>query len=234
MAEPKILTAAVLTTHALPFTTNANNLMQQAERAQVVDIESFERAVDHIKICGSQHTSAEDARKALTAPLNNHVKWINDQFRPITDLLNKAKKLMKEKGGKWKSEEDARVAAKEKQQREAAEEQAIKDAEEAIESGDSDKADAIIDAAAATPKGETKAPTGRGEWTGASGSIRKTWVGEVHDVQQVCDAIGRGFLPGSIVKEFSKKSMNEFAKLTGVEGKKFGIRITEKKEMTVK
>ncbi len=234
MAEPKILTAAVLTTHALPFTTNANNLMQQAERAQVVDIESFERAVDHIKICGSQHTSAEDARKALTAPLNNHVKWINEQFRPITDLLNKAKKLMKEKGGKWKSEEDARVAAKEKQQREAAEEQAIKDAEEAIESGDTEKGEAIIDAAAATPHGETKAPTGRGEWTGASGSIRKTWVGEVHDAASVCEAIAEGRLPVSIIKEFSKKEMNAYAKTTEKEGISNGIKITEKKEMSVK
>ncbi len=234
MAEPKILTAAVLTTHALPFTTNANNLMQQAERAQVVDMESFERAVDHIKICGSQHTSAEDARKALTAPLNNHVGWINDQFRPITDLLNKAKKLMKEKGTKWKSEEDARVAAEEKQKREAAEEQALKDAEEAIESGDTEKGEAIIDAAAATPKGTTTAPIGHGGFTGASGSIRKTWVGEVANVKDVCAAIADGALPESIIKEFSKKEMNAHAKSVSKEGEHNGIKITEKKEMSVK
>ncbi len=234
MAEPKILTPAVLTTHALPFTTNANNLMEQAERADITDMESFERAVDHIKICGSQHESAEDARKALTSPLNNHVKWINDQFRPITARLNQAKELMKGKAAKWKLAEDERVAAEEKRLREEAEEQAIKDAEDAIESGDPEKGEAIIDAAAATPQGETKAPTGRGAYTGASGSIRKTWVGEVTDVKMVCEAVSRGILPESIIKEFSKKELNAYAKLHGKEEVVNGITITEKKDMAVR
>ncbi len=234
MAEPKILTPAVLTTHALPFTTNANNLMEQAERAEIIDMESFERCVDHIKICQSQRTAAEDARKSLTAPLNNHVGWINDQFRPITDRLDQASKLMKGKGSKWKVEEDARVAAEEARVRQEAEDQAIKDAEEAAAQGDDDKAEAIIDAAADTPKGVTKAPTGHGAHTGASGGIRKTWVGEVADVKMVLAAICDDALPMTIIKEFSKKELNAYAKLQEKEGIVNGIKITEKKEMAVR
>ena len=234
MAEPKILTPAVLTTHALPFTTNANNLMEQAERAEVTDMESFERAVDHIKICGTQRTAAEDARKALTAPLNNHVTWINDQFRPITARLDQASKLMKEKGSKWKIAEDERVAAEEKRVREEAEAQALLDAQEAEESGDKEKADAIVDAAAATPKGAITAPTGHGGHTGASGGIRRTWVGEVANVKDVLAAICDGALSESIIKEFSKKELNAFATHAKVEGVVNGIKITEKKDMAVR
>ena len=234
MAEPKILTPAVLTTHALPFTTNAENLYQQAVRAEIVDAESFGKAVDHIKVCQSQHNSAEAQRKNLTAPLNNHVAWINDQFRPITDRITQAKTLMKGKGATWKIAEDERVAAEEKRVREEAEAQALKDAVEAEETGDTEKAAAIVDAAADTPKGVVTAPTGRGSFTGASGGVRKTWLGEVADAKDVCAAIADGHLNLDLIKEFSKKAMNSMAKDIEKEGTFLGIKITEKKEMAVR
>ena len=113
-------------------------------------------------------------------------------------------------------------------------EQALKDAQEALDQGDTEKADAIVDAAADTPQGQTKAPTGRGGHTGASGGIKRTWVGEVDDVKMVCAAIADGALPESIIKEFSKKEMNAYAKLHGKEGVVNGLKLTEKKDMAVR
>lgn len=234
MAEPKILTPAVLTTHALPFTTNANNLMEQADRADIVGTEDFDRAVDHIKICQAQHNSAEDARKNLTAPLNNHVKWINAQFKPITDQLTKAKDLMKAKAAKWKVAEDKRIEEEAERARKEAEDQALKDAQEAADAGDDEKAEAIMTSAADTPEDKTTAPTGRGTFTGASGGIRRTWVGECANVKEMCAAICDGVLPETIIKEFSKLEMNNYAKTVEKEGVSNGIKITEKKDMAVR
>lgn len=234
MAEPKILTPAVLTTHALPFTTNANNLMEQAERAEIVGTEDFDRAVDHIKICQAQQNSAEEARKNLTAPLNNHVKWINQQFKPITDRLLAAKNLMKDKAGAWKVAEDKRIAEEEERARKEAEDQALKDAQEAADAGDDEKAEAIMTSAADTPEGKTTAPTGRGTFTGASGGIRKTWSGEVADVKLVCAAICDGVLPEEIIKQFSQLELNKYAKAIKVEGVTNGIKIVERKDMAVR
>ena len=234
MAEPKILTPAVLTTHALPFTTNANNLMEQADRALIESQEDFDRSVDHIKICQAQHTSAEEARKNLTAPLNNHVKWINAQFKPITDVLDKAKQLMKDKAGVWKVKEDERIRQEAEAERKAAEDQALKDAQEAADAGDDEKAEAIMTSAADTPEGVTKAPTGRGTFTGASGGIRKTWSGEVVNVKEVCAAIADGALPEEIIKQFSQLELNKYAKGVNVECTSNGIKITERKDMAVR
>jgi hypothetical protein len=234
MAEPKILTPAVLTTHALPFTTNANNLMEQAERAEIVATEDFDRAVDHIKICQAQHTSAEEARKNLTAPLNNHVKWINAQFKPITDRLTAAKDAMKAKAATWKVAEDKRIQEEEERLRKEAEDQALKDAQEAADAGDDAKAEAIMTSAADTPEAKGTAPTGRGTFTGASGGIRKTWSGEVVDVKLVCAAICDGVLPEEIIKQFSQLELNKYAKAIKVESTTNGIKITERKDMAVR
>ncbi len=234
MAEPKILTPAVLTTHALPFTTNAENLMEQADRAVIESQEDFDRSVDHIKICQAQHTSAEEARKNLTAPLNQHVKWINAQFKPITDQLAKAKQLMKDKAAVWKVAEDQRIKEEEERARKEAEDQALKDAQEAADAGDDEKAEAIMTSAADTPEAKQTAPTGRGTFTGASGGIRKTWSGEVVDVKLVCAAIADGVLPEEMIKQFSQLELNKYAKGVNVESTTNGIKITERKDMAVR
>ena len=54
------------------------------------------------------------------------------------------------------------------------------------------------------------------------------------DVKMVCAAIADGALPLSIIKEFSKKEMNAYAKTIEKECFTNGIKITEKKEMAVR
>jgi len=219
MPTPKIQTPATLLTHSQPLVDNANNLTEQAEKAVVSNAEEFSTATDFVKICTSQFNSAEDARKAVTGPLNDHVKWINSQFKPITDALTAAKQKVSVKAATWKQAEDKRVREEEEAARKAAEEQALKDAEAASEAGDEERAEKILDVAAETPAGPIKAPVVRGSLTGASGSTKTNWKGEVkfNDIQEVCKAIADGKLLSNIIKEWAKKHMNDLAKQIGSE-----------------
>jgi hypothetical protein len=243
MPTPKIQTPATLLTHSQPLIDNANNLTEQAEKAVVTNAEEFATATDFVKICKSQFDQAEDARKAITGPLNDHIKWINDQFRPITSAFSAAKEKVSVKAAAWKQAEDKRVREEEEAARKAAEEQALKDAEAASEAGDEERAEAILEVASETPAGPTKAPVARGQLTGATGSTKTNWKGEVKfdDIQEVCRAIADGKLPSSIIKEWAKKPMNDLAKQIGSEwpedqneGKHHGLTITKDVSLAVR
>jgi hypothetical protein len=119
MPTPKIQTPATLLTHSQPLIDNANNLTEQAEKAVVTNAEEFATATDFVKICKSQFDQAEDARKAITGPLNDHIKWINDQFRPITSAFSAAKEKVSVKAAAWKQAEDKRVREEEEAARKA-------------------------------------------------------------------------------------------------------------------
>ncbi len=219
MLQPKIQTPATLLTRSQPLIDNANSLTEQAERAEVTDMKSFENATDFVKICQGQYNSAEDHRKALTGPLNDHVKWINEQFRPITDSFTAAKKKVSDKAAIWKRAEDKRVREAAIEEQRIADEQAIKDAEAAQEVGDEDRAEAILEVAAETPAPISRAPAARGTLTGATGSTKTTWKGEVKfdDIQEVCKAIAEGKLPSNIIKDWNKNVMNQVAKQVGAD-----------------
>jgi hypothetical protein len=243
MPTPKIQTPATLLTHSQPLIDNANNLTAQAEKAVVSTAEEFATATDFVKICQSQINQAEDARTALTGPLNSHVSWINDQFRPITDAFKAAKDKVSVKAAAWKRGEDQRVRKEEEDARKAADEQAIKDAEAASEAGDDARAEAILDVAAATPAGPIKAPVARGSLTGATGSTRTNWKGEVKfdDVRDVCKAIAAGDLPANMIKEWNKTVMNGLAKQVGAdwpedqdEGKHHGMTVVRDVGLSVR
>jgi len=243
MPIPKIQTPATLLTHSQPLIDNANNLTEQAEKAVVSNAEEFATATDFVKICQSQYNSAEEARKAVTGPLNDHIGWINDQFRPITNALKAAKDKVSVKAAAWKRDEDKRVREEEEAARKAAEEQALKDAEAASEAGDEVRAEAILDVAADTPAGPAKAPVARGSLTGATGSTKTNWKGEVKfdDIQEVCRAIADGKLPSNIIKEWAKKPMNDLAKQIGSEwpedqdeGKHHGLTVTRDISLAVR
>lgn len=217
MAQPKLQTPATLITQSQPYIDNANNLMEQADRAVVTTEEEFASATDFVKICQGQTNSLEDARKAITGPLNDHVKWINNQFTPIRDSITKAKKIVSDKAALWRREEDKRIREEAAKAQREADEQALKDAEAAAEAGDDKKADAILDVAAQTPAAPTRAAPIRGGLTGATGSTRTNWKGEVQydNIQVVCQAIADGKLPTNIIKDWNKTVMNGVAKQVG-------------------
>lgn len=234
MPTPKIQTPATLLTQSQPLIDNANNLTDQAEKAVVTTSEEFATATDFVRICQGQANMAEDARKAIVGPLNAHVGWINDQFRPITDALKTAKDKVSVKAATWKRSEDKRVREEAAEQQRLADEQALRDAEAASEAGDDERAEAILEVAAETPAPISKAPAGRGSLTGATGSTRTNWKGEVKldDIMSVCKAIAEGKLPSNIIKEWNKTVMNGLAKQVGTdwpedqdEGKHHGMTV---------
>lgn len=219
MPQPKIQTPATLLTHAQPLIDNAINLSEQAEKAAVTDTDLFARATDFVRICQSQLKIADDARTALVKPLNDHVSWINTQFKPITTSLLASKKKVSDKAATWKREEDKRVREEALTAQREADEQALKDAEAASEAGDDARSDAILEVAAETPAPIVKAPSVRGAITGATGSTKTNWKGEVKydDVRAVCAAIAAGDLPIDIIKDWNKIVMNGIAKKVGQE-----------------
>ena len=230
--EPQIVTAANLMTQVQPFTKNANELQLQAERAEIVTSDDFSKATDFIKICNAQINSLEDARKALTKPLNDHVKWINNQIKPIKEGIDAAKQIMNGKGAVWKKAEDERVREEAEKERQRAEQQAQDDAEEAEKQGDPEKADAIMEAAIDTPEAKQTADNVRGAMTGATGGLKVTWSGEVGDVKQICAAVVSGDLPTHLIT-VSKSGMNEIARGRREEGPHHGIKIIKKEDMNV-
>ncbi len=232
--RPMIQTPATLLTQSQPLIDNANNLTEQADKAVVSSTEEFATATDFVRICQGQINMSEDARKAIVQPLNDHVSWINDQFRPITSALKTAKDKVSAKAATWKRDEDKRVREEAAEQQRLADEQALKDAEAASEAGDEERADAILEVAAETPAPVSRAPAGRGTLTGATGSTKTNWKGEVKldDIQEVCKAIAEGKLPSNIIKEWAKKPMNDLAKQVGAdwpddqdEGKHHGMTV---------
>ena len=232
MADPKIQTPTTLATQITPFTSNANELMAQAERAVIDSPETLATAVDFIKICQSQNTRAEDMRTSLVKPLNDHVKWINAQFKPITTRIDEARLVMKKKAGTYQDAEEKRLAEEAEAERVRQEELAIEQAEIAAESGDEETAEAILDVAVSTPEKDVKAPTGRGELTGASGSSRGTWKGQLDDVKAVCAAVAAGELPKEIIS-VSKSGMNKVANEQKKKGVYKGIEIIFDKQIVV-
>jgi len=238
-----IQTPATLLTQSQPLIDNANNLTEQANKAVVSTTEEFATATDFVRICQGQINQAEDARKAITGPLNDHIGWINDQFRPITDAVKKAKQIVSTKAAKWKSEEDERVRQAAIEEQRLADEQALRDAEAASEAGDDERAEAILDVAAETPAPVMKAPAARGSLTGATGSTRTNWKGEVQyeDIKAVCQGIIDDHLPTNIIKDWNKTVMNAVAKRVGAEwpedqktGKHHGLTVNKDVSLSVR
>jgi len=241
--RPMIQTPATLLTQSQPLIDNANNLTEQANKAVVSTTEEFATATDFVRICQGQINQAEDARKAITGPLNDHIGWINDQFRPITDAVKKAKQIVSTKAAKWKSEEDERVRQAAIEEQRLADEQALRDAEAASEAGDDERAEAILDVAAETPAPVMKAPAARGSLTGATGSTRTNWKGEVQyeDIKAVCQGIIDDHLPTNIIKDWNKTVMNAVAKRVGAEwpedqktGKHHGLTVNKDVSLSVR
>lgn len=209
-----------------PFNIDADKLIAVANEAVIDSPERYDGLADYLKTITTAEGNIKDARTSLVKPLNDHVKWINDTFKPITDKLADAKKIFKAKGSDWVKIERKRI------QEEEAAAQAIRDAEilaaaeQAAEEGDDGASEAILEMAE-----EQTAPDlsvkGRGGYTGASISAKSVWKGEVGDKLALVKAVAEGKLPLDIISAVSKTELNNFAKQIEKEGLFNGIQITE-------
>jgi len=229
---PAVQTAATLAASVEPISNATKQLRAQVDRAEIVDQKSLSKGGDLYKIVASQLLKSEDARKFLVGPLNDHVKAINDEFRPNTTALEKLKKDLKSKMDVFVTAEQKRLDEEAEAQRLAAEEEALQRASEAEAEGNTELADDIVDTAADAPDAKTKAPTARGDY-GSSTSSRTDWKGECVSVKDLCAAIGRGDLPEDFIT-VNQARLNKFALEKKVEKTNFGIKLFKKISASVR
>lgn len=234
MATPKTFTPTDLATQILPFTANANSLVEQAERAVIDSKESLDKATDFIKLCIARRDRSEELRVSLVKPLNNHVAWINDQFRPVRERIEKAKEIVNKKAVAFQKAETERLEREAAEEARKREEAALEAAEDAQARGDAEVADAILDVASQTPGLSTKPSSGRGGITGASGSLAGRWVGKVVDRVEVCKAIAEGRVSPDVIKDFYASKLNEIAKEIAQEGTFDGIEVKRDEKLSVR
>lgn len=98
---------------------SASEAEQQAAAIEVRTPQEAEQAMELVAGFAQRRKAAEEARTFLVKPLNDHVRAINDRFRPGREALERAEKAVKDKILAFRREE----------QRKAAEEQARLDAE---------------------------------------------------------------------------------------------------------
>ena len=192
-----IVTDSKLAASKNPIANAIKQLSAQVERAEIVDEETNAKGGDLYKIISTQLKKNEDARTALVKPLNDHVKWINAQFKPNKDKLEGLKATLKGKLDTYAAEKQAELDRIAEEQRKAAEEEALARAEEAQAEGDTELAETIVDEAASVKHKDIK-QLSRGD-LGSSTGTRKDWVFDVDDPIAFVSAWLRGELePGAV------------------------------------
>ena len=172
-----------VSTQTVAIQSAGSELAAQAERAVIDSDDSASRMTDLLGIVKARLKSSEDARKALVKPLNDHVKWINDQFKGATEDLRTADALGRRKLNAYLQEKEARERAERERQRREAEERALEEASRLEASGKAKEAEALVDSAALIPEAPKSGPT-RGAY-GASAAQQRRWTFEVTDINKV-------------------------------------------------
>jgi len=170
-----------------PLQIDAVNLIEQAIRAVIDSEESAEAGVDLKKLLANHRKKMEEARTKLVKPLNDHVKMINVEFKPKVAAIEEAERSISAKVLSFKQEQDRIAREAEAKRRKEIEDEALRQAEAAQESGDEEMAETIVNLAAAIPETTNKPDVSRGGYTGAAGSIRKTWNFSITDKALVPD-----------------------------------------------
>lgn len=179
-----MLNSDPVTVEITPIRRAGKEIVDQAARAVVETQEEAGRMTDLLGFVKAQLRKAEDARKALVKPLNDHVKWINDQFKAATEDLRQADEVGRFKLGQYERER-ARLAREEaERRRKAEEERLLAEAEALAAQGDAEEADKILEAE--IPQAPKAAPT-RGDF-GATTVSRKVWKFRLVDKMKVPEA----------------------------------------------
>jgi hypothetical protein len=117
-----------------PFREAARTYLADAKALAVGDDESLGEAVRRLSEIASTNRRAEDARKDLVKPLNEHVRRVNEIFRDVMAPVEEAERLVKQKVGGYQearrkaAEAEARLAEEERRRREEEAERARVDA----------------------------------------------------------------------------------------------------------
>lgn len=215
-----------------PIISKGANLLEQVGRVVITDDDVLATAGDLAKVINTQIKKSDEARTGLVKPLNDHVKWINAQFKETVEPMNKAKAELKEKMDAYVSERHERQEKEAAEARKLAEQEAIDRASVAENEGDTDTAEAIMDAAADLPEAVAKKPIARGDY-GASTSTKTTWHGEIANLNDFLQAIIDGHIPPDYI-EVSQAKLNSLATAKKVEKTNFGIKLFKKVSASVR
>jgi len=211
MAQELIVSTATLAVTVTQGLEKANDLLEQAGRAEIAEREDYENGTDFRKVVSGIRKRLEDQRKELVDPYGKRVRLINAEFKKVRDVLDQADDQVKGKMTIWHNVEEKKQRVIQEKQRKEAEETALAAAEEAEEAGDVATSEAILNMATETPEPKAKPAVGRGELTGAASVATKVWTAEVTDIKAACRAIADGHLPEDIV-EFPKSKLNALAR----------------------
>lgn len=211
MSQELIISTADLATVTQDLKERADDVLEQAERAKIVERADYEKGTDFLKIVTGIGRRLEDKRKELVEPYGKRVRVINAEFKKVRDLLDRAKELAKSKMIVWHDAEEARERKAAAERRRQAEEDALAAAEKAEDAGEASTAEAILNMASEVPEPDVKPAVGRGELTGATAVTSKVWRANVTSVREACKAIAEGHLPEDLVV-FPTSKLNALAR----------------------
>jgi len=211
MSQELIVSTASLAVTITDLQTKANDLLEQAGRAEITERKHYENGTDFLKVVSGIKKRLEDQRKGLVDPYGQRVRAINAEFKKVRDVIDQADKQLKQKMTVWHDVETKKQREIQQQQQKEQEEAALAAAEEAEESGDAATSEAILNMASEIPEPEAKPTIGRGELTGAASVATKVWTAEVTNVKHACQAIADGQLPVDLI-EFPKSKLNALAR----------------------
>ena len=211
MSQELIVSTASLAVTVTQGLEKANDLLEQAGRAEIAERKDYENGTDFRKVVSGIRKRLEDQRKELVDPYGQRVRAVNSEFKKVRDVLDKADDQVKGKMTVWHNVEEKRQRELQQQQKKEQEESALAAASEAEEAGDAATSEAILNMASEVPEPEAKPTIGRGELTGASSVATKVWTGRVDNIKHLCQAIANGLLPEDLIS-VSQSKLNALAR----------------------
>lgn len=235
MNKELIISTVDLATQVDTFTVTAKERLEESMRAEIVGQETFDKGTDYRKIVKAALERIDEKRKDIIGDYWRRMKFINAEFKKVTDILGNADGIMNGKMLTWYKEEESRLEAVAAEEKRQAEEQALRAAEAAEKAGEHSTAEAIVELSVNTPA-VAKRTVGRGAYTGAGSHGRKTWKGKIADDDDMSIfflALAAGELPRDMV-EIKQSKLDAYAREIAEEGISHGITITHKTGLAVR
>lgn len=163
---------------------NVSNIMQQVGRMTITNDDEYAKGGDMIKIITTQKNKLEDARKVLVGPLNEHVKFINNEFKKQTSQLDDAVKSARQKMSAYAVEQEKKRMAEERERKAREEQAALELAAKAEQMGMKDTAEEVLNKAVEAPTADTRQKTVRGNY-GSTTFVKKVKKWKVVEANKV-------------------------------------------------
>ncbi len=199
------------------YMEEAENLVAQADRAEITDADSYAKGGDLISIGRTRSKKVEDERLKIVGPFGKLVKFINTAYKLPKERFTDSRTIIETKMMKWKSAEDKMLRVAAEKERQALEAEAL---ERAALEKTTEAQDEVMDQAADAGK-ELVKESGVGLQRGVYGSstgTRKTYFTEVFNIKEFIGGLLAHIENGnkreidlSALIEFKTGAMNKMA-----------------------